>query len=96
MADNHIQDAVRLEAEDASEGNSDALYGLDWRSAKTNGGYTLAVLPYDAKPPFDVELVTDAPIKKILNLITEKEIAPNAFALADGPNLFWIELVPDS
>jgi hypothetical protein len=89
MADNGLEDAVRL-----APGSPGALDGLDWRSVAVDGAYALAVLPYRASPPFSVKLATAKPVRKIVNLITGKEIAPAAFALEDGPNLFRIELAP--
>ncbi len=90
MADNGLQDPVRIVA--ADETDPDALYGFDWRSVAVDGGYTLAVLPYGTNTPSSAKLVTAKPIRKIINLITEKEIAPDAFMLKNGPNLFHIEL----
>ncbi len=91
IADNGLEDAVRIVSADDSD--PDALYGVDWRSTEVNGAYTLAVLPYGKEPPFDnIKLVTKKPIRKIVNLITEKEISPEVFKLENGPNLFHIEL----
>jgi hypothetical protein len=92
MADNGIQDPVRLVAADASKDDPDALYGLDWRSVEVDGGHTLAVVPYGAKAPFGVKLATAKPVRKIVNLITGQEAPLEAFALENGPNLFRIEL----
>ena len=61
---------------------------------EVDGGYTLCALPYSAAPPFNVKLMTERPIGRIVNLITGKTVAPAAFELANGPNLFRIELEP--
>jgi len=91
MVDNGLEDAVRLVPADTVGNDLEALTGLEWRVAEVEGGYTLAVMTLD--PPFgNVKLSTAKPIKRIVNLITGKEIAPAVFALEKGPNLFQIEL----
>jgi hypothetical protein len=89
MAEQKLEDEVRIVS---SAADPDALYGVDWRSAKVGKGYVLTVLPYMQSAPFSIKLETKRPIRKIVNLITEKEIAPKKFKLEDGPNLFYIEL----
>lgn len=92
VADNAIDSAVRLVPTEAVADDPDAMVGYDWRAVKIGDAYTLAVLPYGAKAPFDVTLQTERPIRKIVDLITGKEIPVKEFAIQAGPNLFSIEL----
>ena len=93
MADNAIDDQVRLVPADDAKDNPDAMYGYDWRAVEIDGAYTLCVLPYAAgEGPYPVKLQTKRPIVKITDLITEKEIALDKFEIKPGANMFSIKL----
>lgn len=92
LADSGLLDPVRVVADKASEADPDALYGLDWRCAEVNGAYVLATLPYGQKPSGAARVVTSRPVRRIVDLIAQKAIAPDALTIADGPNLFRVEL----
>ncbi len=89
MADAGIEDPVRLVA---AASDPDALYGMDVRCAEVADGFVLAALPYGRWEPSSLELAANRPVKRIVNLITGREVAANAFKVALGPNLFLIEL----
>ena len=93
MADNAIDDEVRLVPTGAAKENPDAMYGFDWRAVEIDGAYTLCVLPYAAgEGPYPVKLQTKRPVAKITNLITEKEIPVDKFEIKPGANMFSIVL----
>ena len=92
MADGGLEDAVRLVPADDAGNALEALsdFRIEWRVAEVEGGYTMAVLaPEDCG---NVKLASAKPIKRIVNLITGKDLKPKDFALDYGPNLFRIEL----
>ena len=94
MADNGIEDAVRLVPVSDAGNELEALANarLEWRVAEIEGGYTMAVLAGENGAEAHVKLAASKPVKRIVNLISGREIKPDAFALEDGPNLFRIEL----
>ncbi|MDD4060396.1 MAG: beta-galactosidase [Kiritimatiellae bacterium] len=92
LVDNGLVDAVRLVPADDAGNALEALsdFRIEWRVAEVEGGYTMAVLaPEDCG---NVKLSSAKPIKRIVNLITGKDLKPKDFALDYGPNLFRIEL----
>ena len=92
LADSGLEDAVRLVPADDAGNALEALsdFRIEWRVAEVDGGYTMAALaPEDCG---NVKLSATKPVKRIVNLITGKDIEPKAFALEYGPNLFRIEL----
>lgn len=92
LADNGLEDAVRLVPADDAGNALEALsdFRIEWRVAEVEGGYTMAALaPEDCG---NVKLSSAKPIKRIVNLITGKDVKPKAFALEAGANLFRIEL----
>jgi len=95
MEQNGLEEPIRIVAKDSATESADTMFGLDWRCTEVDGTYVLAVLPYHKDSFSDVKMVADRPIKKIFNLITEKEIAPDTFKIETGPNMFRIELAPD-
>ena len=95
LADGGLEDPIRLVAADPADVTPDTLAGLDWRCAEADGAYVLCVLPSDywsGTTTWTAKLATARPVKKIVNLITQTEIAPEAFKIEAGPNLFRIEL----
>ncbi len=90
MADNGLEDAVRLVPADDSGNDLEARarFELEWRVAEVDGGYTLAAIGNAG----GAKLAAAKPVRRIVNLITGKEVRPAAFAVEDGPNLFRIEL----
>lgn len=96
VADNNIDDAVRLVPSDAAKDDPNAMLGFDWGVVEIDGAYTLCVIPYGAKDKIGaVKLQTKRPIAKITDLITGLEVPVNQFKLDPGRNLFSIELVKE-
>ena len=89
MREAGVVDPVRLVA---PESDPDALRGWDIRCAKVGAGYALCALPQDRWEMSALKLETDRPVKRIVNLITEKEVPVKAFTLDYGANLFLVEL----
>ncbi|MDD4060310.1 MAG: beta-galactosidase [Kiritimatiellae bacterium] len=89
MRETGIVDPVRLVGAGT---DPDALLGWDIRCAKVKDGYALCALPQDRWEMSELKLETDRPVKRIVNLITEKEVPVKDFKLDYGANLFRIEL----
>ncbi len=91
MREEDLLDPVRLVAPADAP---DALYGWDIRSAAVEGGYALCALPSERWEKFDPELQhqSDRPIKRIHNLITQRDEPIADFKLIHGANLLLIEL----
>ncbi len=88
--ENNLYGEVRLVATDEVKKDPNSLNGYDWRAAKLDdGAYSLMVM---AGNPEAVKLETSRPIKRIVNMVTEKEVPEKDFKLEDGRNLFRIEL----
>ncbi len=90
LGDLRLRGPVRLEGSEA--GGLAALTGLDWRAAPVRGGYTLCAVPYGADGPFAVQLATDRPIRRLVNLVSAEDVDPAAWALPDEPSLWYVEL----
>ena len=91
LAELGLEDPVRIAPTDPTETFSE----LDWRSTVVDGGYVLCALPsnwYSPEKTWNAKLVTNKPVKRIVNLITQTEIAPADFKLVTGPNMFRVEL----
>ena len=86
-----ILDAVRLVEADP-DADPDALLGWDIRTAKVDDGYVVCALPQDRWEMSDLKLATDRPVKRIVNLIAQKEVPVKDFKLDYGANLILVEL----
>ena len=93
VADNNIDDAVRLVPSDAAKDDPNAMLGFDWGVVEIDGAYTLCVIPYGARDKLGaVKLQTKRPIAKITDLITGLEVPADKFKLDPGRNMFSVEL----
>ena len=92
MSDNGLNREVRLMPAKGWEDDEDALYGYDWRVERVGDAYTICILPYSAKDVNSVRLETSRPIKRIVDLITGKDVPIDKFSIKKGANLFSIEL----